>query len=129
MKNLIKLIVAGSRDFDNEELAYKVLDTLTAHLVDISGDPHSEVQIVSGKATGADKIGEQYAQDHYLGIKEFPADWKKYGNAAGPIRNNEMASYADALVCFWDGQSKGTKNMIKLAQDAGLSLFIYNYHE
>lgn len=48
-------------------------------------------------------------------LKLYPADWKKYGSSAGYIRNDEMAKYADCLIAFWDGKSKGTKHMIDLA--------------
>lgn len=43
--------------------------------------------------------------------KEFPADWKAHGKAAGPIRNKQMAEYADALLLIWDGESKGSASM------------------
>lgn len=44
-------------------------------------------------------------------IKKFYPDWGKHGKAAGPIRNKQMAEYADALLLIWDGESKGSKNM------------------
>jgi len=52
---------------------------------------------------------------------------KKYGNAAGPIRNKQMAEYADALVAVWDGKSRGTKNMIDTAISMGLDVKVLNY--
>jgi hypothetical protein len=74
-----------------------------------------QVEIVSGCANGADKLGERYADDSGYGITRFPAEWKLYGKQAGYIRNKQMAEYATHCVCFWDGQSKGTKMMIDLA--------------
>jgi hypothetical protein len=53
-------------------------------------------------------------------LKIFPAQWSIYGKGAGYIRNREMAQYADALIAFWDGKSKGTKNMIDEAKKQGL---------
>ena len=54
----------------------------------------------------------------------FPADWKVYGKQAGPVRNRQMLNYAKeeqgALLAFWDGKSRGTKNMIDIAKDAGI---------
>jgi hypothetical protein len=70
-------------------------------------------EIVSGGAKGADTLGEQFAQTHNLPCKIFPADWKKYGRAAGPKRNAQMAEYANYGVALWDGKSRGTANMIK----------------
>lgn len=107
----MKVIIAGSRDFTNYQF---LLDSI--YKLDYS----EWTEIVSGGAKGADALGEQFAQTHNLSLKVFPADWNKLGNAAGPIRNKQMAEYADALVAFWDGKSKGTKNMIETARKLGL---------
>ena len=60
-------------------------------------------------------------------MKEFKADWVKYGKAAGPIRNEEMAKYADACIVFWDGKSPGAKSMIALAKKYELKLRVIYY--
>ena len=62
-----------------------------------------------------------------MGCDIHPADWDKHGKAAGPIRNAEMAEVADALIAFWDGQSRGTANMISLAKSKGLSVAVVRY--
>ena len=116
----MKVIVAGSRDFEDYALLKKFLDKLVIFRSDFT-------EIVSGTARGADKLGERYAQEHNLAIKRFPADWEKYGKAAGHIRNRQMAEYADACVVFWDGQSKGSANMVKVALELKLPLVIVNY--
>ena len=67
-----KVIVAGTRYFTNYGLMCKKLDTLLCNLKDI--------EIVSGTARGADSLGEKYAKEHNLFLKQFPADWNKYGN-------------------------------------------------
>lgn len=66
-----------------------------------------------------------------LGLKPtaMPADWKRYGNAAGPIRNLEMAVYAakspvSLLLAYWDGRSTGTANMIANAAAEGLHVVV-----
>ena len=107
--SLFKVVVAGGRDFSDYKLLATKLDHLLANYL-----PH--VQIVSGGASGADALGERYAQDRGLSLATFPADWKTHGSAAGPIRNEQMAQYADAVVVFWDGLSRGTKSMRELAQ-------------
>jgi hypothetical protein len=76
--------------------------------------------ILSGGARGADRLAEQYACDHGLGVERFPADWARYGRAAGPQRNEEMIATADALVAFWDGTSPGTRHAITTARRRGL---------
>lgn len=48
-----------------------------------------------------------------LKLTKFPADWDKFGKAAGHIRNKQMAEEADALLLIWDGESKGSANMKK----------------
>ena len=105
---MFKVIVAGGRDFNN----YKGLsDSLDYLLKNINDD----IQIVCGMARGADRL-------------YFPADWDRDGKSAGFKRNVKMAEYADALVAFWDGTSKGTKHMIETAKEKGLDIRIKRYH-
>lgn len=117
-----KVIIAGGRYFSDyallqEKCDYYLSNKLKTH----------NVIIVSGHASGADSLGERYAQDHGLACDIHPADWDKHGKAAGPIRNAEMAEVADALIAFWDGQSRGTANMISLAKSKGLSVDVVRY--
>ncbi len=71
---------------------------------------------VSGDCQGADKLGEKYAKENGFKIEKYPANWQKYGRAAGPKRNELMAQKADYIICFWDKESKGTKSMINYAK-------------
>jgi len=112
----MKVIVAGSRDFNDYNLLKKKLDYYFQN--------KKPTEIVSGTARGADKLGEKYASQNNINIKKFPANWDKHGNKAGYLRNKEMAEYADALVAFWDGNSKGTKHMIDLAEKNKLKVKI-----
>ena len=114
----MKVIIAGSRNLDVSMYTLKELDELARHLYTDEGWDITEV--VSGKAKGADTLGELWARLNKIPIKEFPADWDKHGKAAGPLRNREMAIYADALILFWDGKSKGSANMLKQAEKYGL---------
>lgn len=79
--------------------------------------------MVSGGANGVDLLGEQWACSWGIPVKQFMADWSKHGRAAGPIRNRQMAEYADALIAIWDGQSRGTKSMIRESRKAGLDVY------
>lgn len=106
---MTKIIIAGGRDFKMYDLLCQALESL---LCEMNLQKH-EVTIVSGGARGADALGERYAREHGIELVIFPADWDTYGNAAGPIRNAEMADYADYLLAFWDGKSRGTANMIQ----------------
>ena len=70
-------------------------------------------EVVCGGAPGIDSLGKQWAKENNLPVKDFPADWDKYGKSAGPKRNKQMAEYADALILIWDGESKGSASMLK----------------
>jgi hypothetical protein len=109
-----KVIIAGGRTFNNYDLLCQNCDKALSL--------QTEIEIVSGTANGADKLGEKYAKENGYSIKQFPADWNKYGKSAGYKRNEEMAKYSDALIAFWDGNSKGTKHMIDLAKRYGLKV-------
>lgn len=111
----MKVIVAGGREFTNYALVEEAIK--------ISGFEIS--QIVSGKAKGVDTLGEVWALANNVPVEAFPADWSQHGRAAGPIRNKQMAEYADALIAIWDGESKGTANMIQQARNKKLNVFIY----
>ena len=114
----MKTIIAGSRS--TESFGFVVL---AAYGASEQGIIPSEV--VSGGADGVDKFGEQYAKNCLLPVKRFPADWKRYGRAAGRQRNLQMAVYAEALIAVWDGKSPGTRHMIETAERMGLKVFVY----
>ncbi len=115
----MKVIIAGSRDFNDYRRLKMVCDFYLQNETDI--------EVVSGTAKGADKLGEQYAKELDYKLTQFPANWDEYGRAAGFKRNLEMANYADCLIAFWDGESKGTKMMIELAEQKGLNVRIVKY--
>ena len=116
-----KLIVAGTRTFNNKPLAFHKIAHLTSKQTD--------VEIVCGEARGADTLGKLYANNNLLKLTSFPAEWDRYGKAAGYIRNDAMAKYADGLLVFWDGKSRGTMHMIKLAYKHKLKVKIVKYKE
>lgn len=115
----MQIIVAGSRGFNDYEYLKSCLNKVIGDKFDI--------EIVSGMARGADLLGIKYANELGYPVKEFPAQWDKYGKSAGYKRNEEMAKYADTCVCFWDGFSKGTKHMIDLSNKYGLITHILKY--
>lgn len=112
----MKVIIAGSRDFNDYKLLKEKCDLILSD--------YNDIEIVSGLARGADKLGERYARENKYLIKPFPADWNKYGISAGYIRNEEMAKYGDFLIAFWDTKSSGTKHMIDLAKQYGLKRMV-----
>ena len=122
-KKLKRIIIAGTRTFDNYDLLNKtIIKYCKANLLHSNG-----IEIVCGGAKGADELGKQFAENHKTAIKIFPADWDTHGKAAGPIRNKQMALYSSVLIAFWDGKSKGTKNMIELAKEYKLETLIVQF--
>jgi predicted Rossmann fold nucleotide-binding protein DprA/Smf involved in DNA uptake len=115
---MFKVIIAGGRDFNNYPLLCQSCNKILSRKTDI--------EIVSGAAGGADRMGERYAKAMGYKISSYPADWS-IGRSAGYKRNKEMAEYADALIAFWDGKSKGTKHMIDLAREYGLKVRVILY--
>lgn len=116
-----KVIVAGCRDFADYDLLKEKCDFY------LQNKKPEIIVIVSGHASGADTLGERYAQERGYETEVYPADWKTNGRAAGPIRNAQMAAVADALIAFWDGKSRGTKNMIDTATKRGLQVAVVRY--
>lgn len=117
-----KLIVAGGRDFDRyHAVAHEITMLANEELTDYA------VSIVSGMARGADRMAWQFAQRANVQYYEFPADWDTHDKAAGHIRNREMAEFADGLLAFWDGESRGTKNMIETMQRMDKPVRIIRY--
>lgn len=102
-------IIAGGRDYAVTSADAEYLDTL-----DIT-------QVVSGGASGADRGGEQWAENRGIPLTVIKAEWKSYGRAAGPIRNRRMADIADAVVLFAGGA--GTSSMFRIAMVRGLRVF------
>ena len=115
-----RVIIAGSRDFADYNLLREKCNFFLANKL-------PDVTIISGGAKGADRLGEQYARENGLNLKVIPADWKRLRRRAGYIRNQKMADTADALIAFWDGESRGTAHMIQTATDKGLLVRVIRY--
>ena len=106
-----RVVIAGCRDYTNYEEAKVYIDFCLSNIRKVN-----DIIIISGCASGADAIGEQYAEENGFKVEKYPANWEKYGRSAGPIRNKQMAEITDYVICFWDGKSKGTKSMIEFAK-------------
>lgn len=115
----MKIIIAGGRNFRDYDKLRESCDNILVN--------QKEVEIVSGTAAGADTLGERYAQEKGYEVKKFPAQWDLYGKSAGYKRNQQMAEYADGLIAFWDGKSRGTKHMIDIANKMGLKVRVIRY--
>ena len=110
----MKVIIAGSRT---------ITDSCTvATAIFKSGFDVTEV--VSGRAQGVDTLGEQWGHQTGRKISVFPANWKRDGKAAGPIRNAQMRDYADAAIIFIWANSRGSENMRLQMEKAGKPCFV-----
>ncbi len=113
--------IIGSRDFTDYAL-------LKATLAKVKG---TVTGIVSGGARGADSLGGRYAREHGIPLTEFPAQWKKPDGStdrgAGMRRNSDIVNAADALIAFWDGESRGTADSLQKAIERGIPKYIVYY--
>lgn len=109
----MKTIIAGSRKITD----YDILEAA------IAASGFTITEVISGGAKGVDSLGEWFATKNEIPLKVFPY-LKKYGKAGGPIRNEQMADYAEALIALWDGESRGTAHMINAAKIRGLRVYV-----
>ncbi len=113
----MKIAIVGGRTFDNYEKLKTVLNPYKSYCT----------QEICGMANGADKLGKKWAEDNFINVKCYPADWDKFGKGAGHIRNKQMAIDADFVVAFWDCKSRGTKNMIDTTMELKKSILVVFY--
>lgn len=116
-----RIVIGGYRNFDNYEI-FK-------NFVDLCIGDKSEITILSGHCKGVDLMGERYAKEKGFALEIYPADWKKYGRAAGPIRNRQMVENADSVIAFVSETASGTKKLIENAKKLNKELFIKNIGE
>ncbi len=120
----MRIIVFGTRTFRDRDLLFRKLDRLTRNL-------RKKITVVSGGAPGADRLGEEWARARGHGVEVFPAEWGRLGRAAGIVRNQRMADSCwpkkDAAVAFWNGKSRGTRDMIRSAKSRGLQVRVLQY--
>lgn len=123
-----RIIICGGRHFEDYDRMESVMNEVISKI-----DPWRDViEIVSGNCEGADQLGELFAKNHELPCKVFPAQWGKYGKAAGPIRNSEMIKYASeaempVVVAFRNPRTRGTNDTVKKATNKGFKVFVYDY--
>ena len=77
-------------------------------------------EIVSGGAVGVDSCAEKYAKTNNIVLRVFLPDYQKFGRAAPIVRNKQIVDYADTVIAFWDGKSKGTLSVIKYCEKMGI---------
>ena len=121
---MFRVIIAGTRYFNDYALLCEYADKVLARK-----RAEGEIVIVSGHCRGADLLGERYARERGYKIAVFEAQWNQYVVSAGVRRNRQMAENADDLIAFWDGESRGTKNMIEEATALNLAVRVKLYRK
>jgi hypothetical protein len=111
----VRVIIAGSRNITDYNIMKDAVKK-SNFVIDT---------IISGGARGVDSLAEEYARYYNIPLDVMKADWDKHGKSAGYKRNVEMAKSAEALIAVWDGESKGTKHMIDIAEERGLKIFVF----
>jgi D-arabinose 1-dehydrogenase-like Zn-dependent alcohol dehydrogenase len=110
-----KLCISGSR---NLTVAQYMVTKKGLEIIFEEYAKNGEWELIVGCASGVDAIARQVAKTKGLKVTVYRANWSEYKKAAGPIRNRQMASEADLVVAIWNGESKGTADMIKAAKAA-----------
>ena len=87
--------------------------------------PENVTEIVSGGAKGIDACAKEYAEIHKLKLTEFFPEYDKYGRGAPLRRNLSIIEYADEVIAFWDGQSRGTKFVIEECKQRHIKVTVY----
>lgn len=108
----MKVAVIGSRNITVENLG----DYL----------PEGTSEIISGGAVGVDRCAKVYAAEHNIKYTEFLPEYSRYGKAAPLKRNEQIVMYADTVIAFWDGHSRGTKYTIEYSEqcDKNVKVFV-----
>ncbi len=100
----MKIAVVGSRNVKIENIGYYIGEC---------------DEVVSGGARGTDACAAEYARENGIALTEFLPEYERYGRAAPIIRNRRIVDYADKVIAFWDGRSRGTLSVIRYAEKAG----------
>ncbi len=107
----MKIAIIGSRNINIENLKEYL--------------PENVTEIVSGGAKGIDACAREYAEKNKIPLTEFLPDYRRYGKGAPLKRNIEIIEYADKVIAFWDGKSKGTKFVIDSCEKRGKEIIVF----
>jgi hypothetical protein len=123
----MRVLVCGSRTFEDEHDVLQALVTGLAEIIELSG----YMTLIHGNAPGADSLAASAVRTAPAGaaVESYPADWDKYGKAAGPLRNQQMMDEGkpELVIAFIDKpleDSRGTNNMVTKARAAGLPVYV-----
>lgn len=109
-----RVLVCGGRHYQNFRRVFEVLNAQNKHY------PIS--CIINGGCAGADTFAADWAKAGPILCQTFKADWYAHGDAAGPIRNQQMLDEGkpDLVIAFPGG--RGTADMLRRARAAGIAV-------
>jgi hypothetical protein len=87
--------------------------------------PAEATSIISGGASGVDRLAELYADKMNIPKHIIKPDYEKYGKLAPLVRNEAIVNSADMVVAIWDGKSRGTKYVIEYARKVDKPLRVH----
>lgn len=115
-----RILICGDREWTNESLMRQEIRRFS--------DMFGPFLLVHGAARGADTMAGAICEEMGFPVEAYPADWKRYGRAAGPIRNQQMLDTGPDFVLAFHGhlnESKGTKHMVEIARKASVTTMIF----
>lgn len=112
----MKTIIAGSRHIDDYALLKRVMQNV----------PWQITEVISGGYKGVDTLAIRWAEENRIPYIVIKANWERFGPAAGPIRNGEMANIGEALVLVWDGHSRGSKDILTRMRKKRTACYVFN---
>ena len=110
----MKVAIIGSRNFTDKTRFSKEMERVNLKIT----------EVVSGGASGADSLAEDWARSNGIQSRVYLPDWKKFGKSAGFVRNKDIINNSEACIAFWDGASKGTMHSINIAKEKGIPIIV-----
>jgi hypothetical protein len=116
----MRVLICGDRHWADQAKIHQALNALEGVSL-----------VIEGECQGADLLGREVAEALGIPVRPFPADWRRYGRAAGPVRNQQMLDeeQPDQVLAFHPdlARSKGTADMVRRARKAGLPVTVIAY--
>lgn len=126
----MRLIIAGSRSLAAHPNPSAVMYAAIAYAAERGLDVSKITEVIEGEARGADLEGKAWAVRNGIPVREMPAQWRKsgrYNPRAGFERNEDMAEAGTGLLVVWDGQSTGSRDMMRRARRHYLPTWVYTF--
>lgn len=126
------LLVCGSRRWGDKETVFKTLDEYYSRFegqLELIHGGASCIDAETGEELSADALAEQWARINFIQTEIHRPNYEKYPPKYAPLKRNEemLDTYPDGVVAFWDGESKGTSNVINGAHRRGIPVEVVTH--